>query len=333
MRIIGYGICGANEKRLENTLKEFKRLCDATVIVGNKIDEASARLIADYGFDLVIDDREWGTSQHLIKENLVANILPKYKPEGIICLDMDEVFEDRITRQKLEEMLNIADSLYFYIVNLWNNGWKRKWSFWNIRAWKWNGNTKFVKRPLHCGLAPEWCYYYGSNIPYILFHYGLKDKDDRQRKVARYQKFDPKAIYRDKSYYDGLLDDSSEAMDLDYIKQALQKEVGQIKSKKIIMETKKRFAYVKNSAGVVYDIPEKDLAETLKRPGFTFVSWEDESQKEMEKLFGDEPVNEEPVAKTENPVVPEPETRGSGEDIKAPAPIAKKTRGRKTAQK
>jgi hypothetical protein len=266
MNVVGYGVCGANEKRLKATLDEFKRLCDHAVIVGNNIDDKSAELITSYGFELRHDNRVWGENQHRIKQDLV-DYLKAYNPDWLICLDMDEVFDPSLTRELFESYTTQCDSMYVYIANLWGKGWKRQWSFWNIRAWKWNGQTKFVNRPLHCGLAPEWAYHYGSYVPVILWHYGLKEKAVRKRKIDRYKQFDPNAVYRDKSYYDALADDSFDAIDTAYIQEAIEREALPIK-RKTMQTVEKEFVYVKRADGKVFDIPKKSLEEHLKR-GFT----------------------------------------------------------------
>lgn len=267
--IVGYGVCGANERYLKSTLEEFKRLCDTVVILCNKTDQESKDLISSYGFIIVEDDREWGLNQHLIKQDLVSS-LEKYNPDWLVCLDMDETFDSSFTREKLEEYAQQCDSMYVYIVNLWNEGWKRQWSFWNIRVWKWNGITKFVNRPLHCGLAPEWAYHYGSNVPVILWHSGLKDEDKRKSKVERYQKYDPKSLYRAKSYYDGLQENTCEPIDQAFIQREIEKESLPIKRKSMASLKQEVFYYVQSPTGKTIDIPEKNLAETLKR-GFHLI--------------------------------------------------------------
>ena len=265
--IIGYGVCGANERYLDATLDQFKALCDKVVIVCNNCDQATKDKILSYGFEIREDNRVWGENQHRIKEDLVSS-LETYKPDWLVCLDMDEVFHN-MSREKFESIADQCDAMYVYIVNLWNDGWKRKWSFWNIRAWKWNGITKFVNRPLHCGLAPEWAYHYGSDVPVLLVHKGLKDKDKRMAKVERYKKFDPNAIYRDRKYYDGLQEDNCETLDLQKIQTIIEKEVGKIKRKNMTsMKPRKMFIVEKNSKQT--DIPENILADHLKR-GFKVI--------------------------------------------------------------
>jgi hypothetical protein len=285
-KTIGYGVCGASERYLENTLKEFKRLCDHTVILCNNTDQDSIKLIQSYEFEIKHDNREWGMYQHKIKEDLVKG-LAEHNPDWLICLDMDEVFDETLTRAKFEEYADQCDAMYVYIVNLWNDGWKRKWSFDNIRAWKWNGMTKFVNRPLHCGLAPEWAYHYGSKVPVILWHYGLKDEDKRLKKVERYEKYDPNSKFRSREYYEGLKDNTCDVLDANYIRSAIIKEVGTIKRKNMTAKKEIKYVYVKNPGGFIYDIPESQLAETLKRKGFEFVGHENENRKKMEELFCD----------------------------------------------
>ena len=271
-KIIAYAVIGAGEAQryLRATFNEFKRLADHTVIVGNNISANERQMIAEYGFELIEDHREWGTSQHKIKQDLMY-YLAKYEPKYLICLDGDEVFDPTLTKEKLIELLEQYNALYFYIVNLWNEGWNRQWSFWNIRAWKWNGDTRILNKPLHCGLAPEWCYYYASYVPYFVKHYGLMKEVDRQNKIERYRKYDPNGKYKDKSYYEALASNKYDILDEAYIRERLNLEVGKQK-RKVMQETKpKRFFNVKTPLGKIIDVPERDLQETLSRKGFVLI--------------------------------------------------------------
>lgn len=268
MRIIGYCICGKEADRyLENTLKEFQRLCDETIIVLNNATDKEREMIARYGFHIKEDNREWGENQHRIKQDLMEDV-EKLNPDWCVALDADEVFDPDFTRETIEKYSSLT-GLYVYVVNLWNDGWNRQWSFWNIRAWRWTGDKKFSNRPLHCGLAPESAYYYGSYIPYYLKHYGLMKKEDRQKKIERYQKFDPKAIYKDVSYYNALVSDKCDTLDLAMIKSRIAEEVGSPKIKRLNIIPKTKYVYVKKGDKII-DIPATQLEETLKR-GFEFV--------------------------------------------------------------
>ena len=290
MNIIGYGICGNGEAKryMRQTLDEFKRLCDQVIILGNNISQDEKDLIKEYNFILVEDHREWGKWQWKIKQDFIERDVKKFAHEGdmLVCLDMDEVFCSHITKRWIE--IAPLDAYHVFVVDLWNDGYKPESCFWNVRIWRWNGETKFKAKPVHCGLAPEWTYHYHRHAPFILKHYGLMKKEDRLRKIERYNIYDPKAQYLDPQYYEMLKSDNCKPFDEELICDKIEKEVAEYKqSKPKLMELKPklRFAYVENKAKMVLDIPEKDLEGTLKQPGMRFVGWADDIDKEMEDLF------------------------------------------------
>ncbi len=211
MRIIGIGVVGPNEKYLEATLKEFKRLCDDVLLVTNNADEKTKKLIEVYGFGQYEDNREWGIAQPAIK-TLLLERAGKLSPDWILALDCDEVFAPEFTREEAEKLAKGHEiAYYFMIVNLYNDkdhfahstGIQR---FWNIRFYKYlpEYGLQFQKKNLHCGLAPPIAYGYGWYAPYYIEHYGLMLKEDRERKAQRYEKYDPNAKFKGRVYYDDL---------------------------------------------------------------------------------------------------------------------------------
>ncbi|MBK9272792.1 MAG: hypothetical protein IPM48_14500 [Saprospiraceae bacterium] len=275
MRIVGYGVCGPNEadKYLENTLKEFKRLCDDVVIVCNNTTEKEDKLIKKYGFNIVRDNREWGKAQNKIKEDFVKKELPKYKPEYCLCLDMDEVFEEGFTRKDLESLTHKAS--YFYFISFWDNDkhYNPNVSFWNVRFWKYGNESKdFYPQPLHCGLAPKVMYTLGIRVPYYIRHYGLIN---RKSKIERYDKYDKDARYKGKAYYDELRGGVKKEYNKEEIKKMVVNFVEKYKERikdKITMEKKEeKIFFVRNPHGMIVPINERHLNETLKRKGFELV--------------------------------------------------------------
>jgi hypothetical protein len=293
-RVIGLMVVGKGEadRYLENSLKEFKRLCDDAEIVCNNTDPKTEQMIRRYGYGVVRDDREWGIHQPSIKTDLLFR-LGRKKPDVILPLDSDEVFDETFTREKLEEYSLKFPACYFYIVNLWNDEQHQRKSlgFWNIRMFNWKpelGN-QYIKKNLHCGLGPPWTYKYGSYVPFYVKHYGLMTQESRDAKVARYDKFDPNARWKDRAYYDALktITNGSEFNE-DEMRQKLISEVARMGSQhKTIMakDIKQKFVYVRrNKDGAILEIPEKNYQDTLKQ-GFTYVGPVDQFADDIEQLF------------------------------------------------
>lgn len=295
-KVIGYGICGPGESQryMDETMRCFQRLCDEVIILCNNCDQAELDLIDSYGFKRVTDRREWGAHQWRIKQDFIERDIVKLANEGdvIVCLDMDEVLSDRCTKEWLMEAP--LDAYHVFIVDLWNNPqhFKLESCFWNVRIWKWNGETKFKAKPVHCGLAPEWAYHYHRHAPFLLLHKGLMAKEDRLRKIKRYEKYDPHAEHLDKRYYDMLKSDTARPFDQEAMADQIAEEVATYNQSKprrdMVKKPKPRFAYVQNPHGITVDIPEKHLKQTLARKGFEFISWADEDQDEIESMFEDD---------------------------------------------
>lgn len=293
--IIGYGLTTAGEagRYMKRTLDEFKRLCDRVIILGNNATEKEKKLVESYGFDYVSDRREWGKLQWRIKQDFIERNIKPIARNGdiLVCLDMDEVFCNHLTKQWLRTCE--LDAYYVFFNELWNdeNHYKSKLGFWNVRIWRWNGDTKWKTKPLHCGLAPEWTYRYHRFAPFVVDHYGTMKKEDRDKKIARYRHYDPDSKYLERdAYYKILEETDAEELNRDHVCDIISKEVSiyqQKKPKTIKMEKKpKRYAYLVNAGGLMVDVPEAMVEETLKKPGFKFVEWVNDSTDDMEQLFG-----------------------------------------------
>ena len=268
--ITGFGVAGKNEKRLEQTLKEFQRLCDKTLIVCNNCDQESIGLIKKYGFDIKIDNREWGRYQHKIKEDAVKTL-----KGWVIALDMDEQFDKNFTRLEAEKLAKKGGAgYYFYICNLIDEGYSKKYSFWNVRMFNLEYGYEWKNKPLHCGLAPKIAYHYGNYAPFILKHYGLKDKSDRIRKVDRYEKYDPNQQMTNPGYYQFLSNTGKpDEFNEDELHKIVAEEVKNYAFKLPNKIMSKKYFYVKRlSDGKILDIREQDLKETLRDRNFVQIT-------------------------------------------------------------
>lgn len=276
MKIVGYGICGPGEadRYMRATLDEFRRLCDDAIILLNNATDKERELIAEYGFKTFEDNREWGKNQHYIKEDFVRHHVAKLNPDATVCLDMDETFAN-MDREKLEHWLDRADACKVYIINLWDEGYNKPWCFWNVRFWSWRLRDElgdrffqFEGRPLHCGLAPKWCYHLDMYAPVILLHYGLKAKEDRMRKVERYNKYDPNRKYREPSYYRELEKGTATPLNLDEMIKMVEEDVvlmEQPMNKKLVLPSQKNtIMIIWEADGMIEEIKPHLLPMKLK---------------------------------------------------------------------
>lgn len=201
---------GEADRYLEETLKEFARLCDDVVVATCNAGNKELKLLDKYDFRHYEDNREWGREQPNIKTDLVKKIL-KLGADWILPLDADETMPN-VFRVTLEKLTIGRESCYFYVVDLWNDEqhYSRNLSFWNVRFYKADASkgTQFLRKPVHCGNAPP--YFYSippkeSYVPHILLHKGLMLPENRQRKAARYNVYDPNAVHKGREYYDALI--------------------------------------------------------------------------------------------------------------------------------
>ena len=209
-KVVGFMVVGAGEgaRWLPQVLEQRKELVDDMVIAMNNVDENTRDVIKKSGFWAYDDDREWGVDQWRIKNTLLERVA-KLKPSFILPSDADELYDDSMGRRGLQELMDTgAIGYYFAIINLWDDEthYRHDLSFWNVRFYRFRPDLglQFEKKPLHCGLAPPVVYNHACHAPWMVRHYGIMKQEDRQRKVERYEKYDPNAKWKGRLYYDSL---------------------------------------------------------------------------------------------------------------------------------
>ena len=290
MKIIGHGICGPNERYLERTLKEFQRLCDDTIILLNNAGKKEEALIKKYGFKIVKDNREWGTQQNIIKEEFIRKHVAKLNPDYALTLDMDEVFEEGFGRKDLEALTK-WHSAAFYFVQHWDDEKHHNpdFSFWSVRFWRFDKPFDFLKRPLQCGLVPKWALNHCSYAPHYIKHFGLMR--DRQRKIDRYEKYDPESKYLP-SYYEKLKTSKNKQLFTGLqLKDEVAKYGDQIK--KMAKEKDTKYYLFRNPAGTKIDVPERHAKKLMGKEGFELLSKEPIDLLDKQLGLTDEPETQE----------------------------------------
>jgi len=225
---------GEADRWLGAVLEQRKKLVDDMVICCNRTDRKTEKVIKKFGFWFYKDHREWGLYQPKIKQDLLEKI-SKLNPDWILPSDADEIYDKYFTREEAEKLARTNEiGFNFAVINLWNDEkhYRHDLSFWNVRFWNYKKakdiSLKFSNKRLHCGLAPAIVYKYAADAPFILKHYGLMKKEDREKKVERYNKYDPRAIFKSKIYYNSLRDEKMvRPFDEDKMHQRIVKDVQQ----------------------------------------------------------------------------------------------------------
>lgn len=291
MKIIGMMVVGEGEgsRYLDKCLSRIKPLVDYIVVAGNYKDKATDDILKKHGA-IVVDysNKEWGREQWKIKQSLLENYIVPMKPDWILCLDADEVFDERLDRGRLEELTIRGEIAFtFYFVQLYDSEDKMRvdgyWSgFRNVRFWKYipEANQVWQRTALHCGLAPMYAYNWCADSEYIVKHYGYLKATDRERKKLRYDKYDPQAWYKSKEWYDSILS-KPDIRPFDEDKFVTQFRYQEKKPKlEKIMEKKKngKTFYIQNKFGKIFGVNE-EIYETI---------WKDRVAKGKAVLIADE---------------------------------------------
>lgn len=140
----------------------------------------------------------------------------KTRPDWIVILDADEIFENRFKDHVLELIKNPNIDVYtFRLYDFWDETHYREDQFWNAHyryrpfliRYKPDFQYHWHEIPQHCGRHP----YNILNLPSAtsdlrLKHYGWAIEADRKAKYQRYKLLDPDAKYGWKEQYESILD-------------------------------------------------------------------------------------------------------------------------------
>lgn len=270
-KLIGYIVVGAGEadKMLNQALDDMERVVDDIAICLNNADVKTKKEIKKRGYWYIEDDREWGKCQNKIKENFIKLFIKKLKPDYCLAKDADEIFGNNLSKEKLIKYLDNYLAVHFWVCNLWDTGYAPDMCFWKVFAWK---NVpeygyKVANQALHCGLVPEWAGRINRYAPFVVFHYGLKDKKIREKKWERYQKYDPDGIYKSKNFYQSLIE-KQKVIEFNQkeVENLVIEEVSKLNQSPVkINMAEKKYYLVKTPDGRVVDVEDRFLEHHLQQ--------------------------------------------------------------------
>lgn len=281
MKICGMMVVGSGEadRYLNLVLDRMRGLVDVLVVWGVAPDAKTEAMLASYPYVEYHRDEThaWADYQPQIKYSLLTKFVLPHRPDWIVSLDADEVFDPRITREVLEEMAGRGEIAFsFYCVQLYDTEYKMRvdgvWGgFRNVRFWKpiYEIQQEWLPTKLHCGLAPVYAYAFASDSEFFFKHYGYLKESDRAKKLERYRTHDPKYTYMTPAYYDTIMaepelrefDENKFGKELRYSpkKPKLEKVIERYKKKKMA-----KASYFQNKHGTVISSTDPDTIEVWR---------------------------------------------------------------------
>jgi Glycosyltransferases, probably involved in cell wall biogenesis len=137
-------------------------------------------------------------------------------PDWILCLDADEIFEDKI-EYEIKNIINqpYYDYYAFRLYDFWDDEYYREDEYWSAHKYyrsfliRYQNNFKYVwnETPVHCGRFPMNIYNLPGAISNLrIKHLGWSNEKERIEKYDRYMKHDPEGKFGIMKQYESILD-------------------------------------------------------------------------------------------------------------------------------
>lgn len=207
-------------KFLEEVLQHAKQYVDEAVIIDDhSTDETKdivKRVLADIPYVLIENDESKFHNEVELRKQQWEEVI-KTKPDWIINLDADEMFEDSFISEVKELINQQFVFLYsFRLYDFWSETEYRHDQYWSSHLryrpfllkyvdsfpYKWNEKSQ------HCGRFPNNVFQLPNKISqYRVKHLGWSKPEIRQEKYLRYKQLDPNGEFGIIKQYESILDE------------------------------------------------------------------------------------------------------------------------------
>lgn len=207
------------DRYLERVLKHASLYIDAAVILDDASEDNTVEVCKTALSSIpltIVSNPEPGFNNEIMLRKQLWQMAIATKPDWILILDADEIFEEKsaeIMRElaKNQEVYNYSFRLY----DMWNENSYREDTYWRAHTIfrpfmvRYVPNIDFIwkETPQHCGRFPVNIYQLPGALSQLrLKHLGWMCKDDRLYKYNRYKQLDPDAVYGIPQQYESILD-------------------------------------------------------------------------------------------------------------------------------
>lgn len=204
---------------LEKVLTHAASFADEVII----LDDASTddtvsvcrRCLSGIPHRIVVNETPGFHNEILLRKQL-WQLITATRPDWILILDADEIFEDLI-KVVLPCLLHNpdVDAYYFRLYDMWNETHFREDRYWQAHLYYRPFLIRYLpdydyqwrETALHCGRLPaNILSLRGVRCPLRLKHLGWSRAEDRLQKYQRYLQLDPEGYYGNKEQYLSILD-------------------------------------------------------------------------------------------------------------------------------
>ncbi len=204
---------------LERVLKHASLYIDEAVILDDASEDNTVgvckTVLSDIPLTIVSNPKTGFNNEVMLRKQLWEMVIAT-KPDWILILDADEVFDDKAGSMIKElaenqEVYNYSFRLY----DMWNENSYREDTYWRSHTifrpfmvrYVPEFNYRWKETPQHCGRLPQNIYQLPGEISQLkLKHLGWMKEEDRLYKYNRYKQLDPGAVYGIGEQYESILD-------------------------------------------------------------------------------------------------------------------------------
>ncbi|WPC44830.1 glycosyltransferase [Clostridium sp. JS66] len=206
---------------LEEVLTKASKYVNKVVILDDgstdNTVEVCKRILKNIPHSIVLNKTSNFNNEIVLRKQL-WNLAVESKCDWILCLDADEMFEDRVNKG-IRNLINqpYYDYFDFRLYDFWNKEHYREDKYWSAHKHyrsfliRYQPNFKYIwnETPVHCGRFPLNIYNLPGAISDLrIKHLGWANEKERIEKYKRYMEHDKDFRYGIREQYESILDKS-----------------------------------------------------------------------------------------------------------------------------
>ena len=214
------------KKFIREVLSHAAKYIDNAVILDDASDDDTVEICKDALKNIpltIVSNKDPSFNNEILLRKQLWKMTVDTKPDWILLLDADEIFEDKIIDAKWLLINQPSFDYYcFRLYDMWDESHYREDDYWKAHNYyrpfliRYQPNFDYIwhETPLHCGRLPKNIFSLkGCSCDIRLKHLGWATKQIREDKYKRYMKLDPEGRYGVMEQYKSILDENPRLVD------------------------------------------------------------------------------------------------------------------------